>query len=86
MEECVNSKADGIKVAVDSVMADICDGWKNRAVAMGSDGAPVMLGDGGGVFALLKQEIPHLIKLHCIGYNPRYLETISLLTKSCART
>ena len=73
---------------------------------MGSDGAPVMLGDRGGVFALLKQEIPHLIKVHCIAhrlelafadillavpefkdikYASGYLETISLLTKSCAR-
>ena len=69
LKECVNSKADGIKVAVDSVMEDICDGWKNRAVAMGSDGAPVMLGDRGGVFALLKQEIPHLIKVHCIAHR-----------------
>ena len=69
LKECVNSKADGIKAAVDSVMEDICDGWKNRAVAMGSDGAPVMLGDRGGVFALLKQEIPHLIKVHCIAHR-----------------
>ena len=36
---------------------------------MGSDGAPVMLGDRGGVFALLKQEIPHLIKVHCIAHR-----------------
>ena len=34
LKECVNSKADGIKAAVDSVMEDICDGWKNRAVAI----------------------------------------------------
>ena len=36
---------------------------------MGSDGAPVMLGDRGGVFALLKQEIPHLIKVHSIAHR-----------------
>jgi len=40
LKECGNSKADGIKQAVDSVMEDICGDWKNRAVAMGSDGAP----------------------------------------------
>ena len=105
---CVSSKADGIKAAVDSVMEDICDGWKNRAVAMGSDGAPVMLGDRGGVFALPRQRnpTPNQGTLHCTsprtgfcrhtlgcprikqykGYAPRYLETISLLTKSCWRT
>ena len=36
---------------------------------MGSDGAPVMLGNKGGVFALLKQEIPHLIKVYCIVHR-----------------
>jgi len=28
-----------------------------------------MLGDRGGVFALLKREIPHLIKVHCIAHR-----------------
>lgn len=28
-----------------------------------------MLGDRGGVYALLKQGIPHLIKLHCIAHR-----------------
>ena len=37
LKECGNSTADGFKAAVDSVMEDVCDEWKNRAVAMGSD-------------------------------------------------
>ena len=67
LKECVSSKADGIKAAFDSVMEDICDGWKNRAAAMGSDGDPVMLGDRGGVFALLRQRnpTPNQGTLHC---------------------
>ena len=63
-------------------MEDICDEWKNRGVAMGSDGAPVMLGDRGGGFALLKQEIPHLIKVHCIAHR---LELAFANTLGCSR-
>jgi len=35
---------------------------------MGSDGLSVMLRDR-GVFALLKQEIPHLIKVHYVAHR-----------------
>jgi len=51
LKECGKSKAAGIKEAVDSVMKDVCGDWKDTAVAKGSDGAPVMLGDRGAVFA-----------------------------------
>ena len=35
----------------------------------GTDGAPVMVGEVGGVFALLKCDIPHLVKVHCIAHR-----------------
>ena len=50
-------------------MTDVCENWKEKAVALGSDGASVMVGDVGGVYALLKRDIPHLIKVHCIAHR-----------------
>ena len=38
-------------------------------VALGTDGAAVMVGEVGGVFALLKHDIPHVIKVHCIAHR-----------------
>ena len=42
-----------------------------------------MLGDTGGVFSLLKQEIPHLIKVHCIAHRLElaFADTLSTVPK-----
>ena len=69
LKSCPNAKATGITEAVNSAMTDICENWKEKAVALGSDGASVMVGDVGGVYALLKRDIPHLIKVHCIAHR-----------------
>ena len=46
----------------------MCDNWKEKVVAPGTDGAALMIGEVGGVFALLKHDIiPHLSKVHCIA-------------------
>ena len=50
-------------------MSNVCDNWKEKVVALGTDGAAVMVGEVGGVFALLKRDIPHLIKVHCIAHR-----------------
>ena len=49
-------------------MSDVCHTWKEKVVALGTDGAAVMVGEV-GVFALLKRDIPHLIKVYCIAYR-----------------
>ena len=67
LRPCPNAKAMGITEAVNSAMSDVCDNWKEKVVALGTDGAAVMVGEVGGVFALLKRDIPHLIKVHCIA-------------------
>ena len=41
----------------------------SKLVALGSDGASVMLGHNAGVFALLKQKQPALIAVHCCGHH-----------------
>ena len=66
---CLNAKALGIAEAVNSAMSNVCDKWKEKVVALGTDGAAVMVGEVGGVFALLKRNIPHLIKVHCIAHR-----------------
>ena len=69
LKACENSKEPGIKAAIDSAMAELYRDWKDKTVALGADGAAVMLGEKSGVYALLKHEIPHVIKLHCIAHR-----------------
>ena len=55
--------------------------WKEKLVGMGADGASVNLGKKGGVVALLRQEVPHLIDFHCL---PHRLELALLeMQRSC---
>ena len=69
LRPCPNAKAPGITEAVNSAMSDVCHNWKEKVVALGTDGAPVMVGEVGGVFALLKCDFPHLVKVHCIAHR-----------------
>ena len=43
--------------------------WKEKTVGVGADGASVMMGHKGGVAALLKVDIPHLIEIHCVAHR-----------------
>ena len=55
--------------------------WKEKLVGMGSDGASVNTGKKGGVAALLRREVPHIIDFHCL---PHRLELALLeMQKSC---
>lgn len=55
--------------------------WKEKLVGMGSDGASVNIGKKGGVAALLRREVPHMIDFHCL---PHRLELALLeMQKSC---
>nr|XP_058947689.1 zinc finger protein 862-like [Pocillopora verrucosa] len=69
LKACENSKAPGIKAAVETAMTEVCRDWKEKTVALGADGANVMLGEISGVYGLLKQEIPHIIKVHCVAHR-----------------
>ena len=69
LKACENSKAPGIKVAIDSAMAELYGDWKYKTVALGADEAAVMLGEKSGVYALLKDQIPHIVKVHCIAHR-----------------
>ena len=50
-------------------MSDVCHNWKEKEVAHSTDGVAATVGEIGGVFALLKHDIPHLIKVHCIAHQ-----------------
>ena len=69
LKACENSKAPGIKAAVETAMTEVCRDWKEKTVALGADGANVMLGEISGVYGLLKQEIPHIMKVHCVAHR-----------------
>lgn len=43
--------------------------WKEKIVGFGSDGAAVMIGRKGGVTALMKEEIPYLVDIHCLAHK-----------------
>ena len=63
--------ADGILNAIKRATSSISD-WKEfgkKLVALGSDGASVMLGSNNGVIALLQKEKPNIIGIHCCGHR-----------------
>ena len=43
--------------------------WMSKLVALGADGASVNMGESGGVGAIIKKDIPHLIHIHCIAHK-----------------
>ena len=43
--------------------------WMSKLVALGTDGASVNMGEIGGVGAIVKRDIPHLIHIHCIAHE-----------------
>ena len=43
--------------------------WISKLVALGADGASVNMGESGGVGAIIKKDIPHLIHIHCIAHK-----------------
>lgn len=72
----------GIQNVINSVFQDAGLGnWKTKAVRFGADGAAVNLEKKGGVAALLKKEVPHILGFHCL---PHRLElALQDLQKKC---
>ena len=69
LKEVENAKAPGVLKAIEAVMDEKDEQWKAKLISTGTDGASVMLGRCGGVVALLKEQIPHLIGIHCVAHN-----------------
>nr|XP_006822890.1 PREDICTED: zinc finger protein 862-like [Saccoglossus kowalevskii] len=43
--------------------------WRERLVAMASDGAAVMVGNRSGVMTRIRQDVPHLVSVHCTAHR-----------------
>ncbi|XP_062580302.1 zinc finger protein 862-like [Saccostrea cucullata] len=70
IEDIQNADAKGILNCIDqSFERAELENWKTYLVGFGSDGASVNLGSKGGVAALLKNDVPHLVIVHCIAHR-----------------
>ena len=63
---------NAIKRSTETVME--FNTFLSKLVAMGSDGASVMLGKKSGVLALLKEQQPSLIGIHCSAHRRTVLQ------------
>ena len=62
--------AVGIAAELDSFLTGLgIFNWKSKLVGLGTDGASVNVGCHGGLGAILKQEIPYLLQIHCIAHR-----------------
>ena len=73
LAELGSADAVGVLSAIDIVIEKSLnlppDQWRKKLVGFGSDGASVMCGSRGGVTALLKKDVPHLIAVHCVAHR-----------------
>lgn len=62
--------AEGIFAGLDAFLTELgINNWKLKLVGLGTDGASVNVGSRGGLGAILKRDIPHLIQVHCIAHK-----------------
>lgn len=71
-----HADADGILHAIGNGFnyASVVN-WKDGLVGFGSDGASVMMGRQNGVLKKIKDDVPHLIEMHCVAHR---LELVTL--------
>lgn len=63
-----HANAEGVLGAIEQAMTSVV-GWKDKLIATGSDGASVNIGKNKSVTALLKRDVPQLIKMHCVNHR-----------------
>jgi len=70
IEDIKNANAPGIISAIEKAFENSnISNWKDRLIGMGSDGASVNLGVRGGVAALLRNDVGHLVSIHCVAHR-----------------
>eukprot|EP00063_Salmo_salar_P020903 XP_013995738.1 PREDICTED: zinc finger protein 862-like [Salmo salar] len=64
-------KADGAHIsnAISAIMEGVCDEWRSKLVALGTDGAAVMTGAKNGVVSRLKGDRAYIIGIHCMAHR-----------------
>ncbi|KAK1907004.1 Zinc finger protein 862 [Dissostichus eleginoides] len=70
IEDVKHAHADGVLSAVQTVFEKAgLDNWKEKVVFFCADGAAVNMGKRNGVAAKLKEEIGHLLAIHCVAHR-----------------
>ncbi|XP_022808200.1 zinc finger protein 862-like [Stylophora pistillata] len=69
LKEVPSAKAPGILHAIETVMDEKDEHWKEKLISTGTDGASVMIGRLGGVVAMLQAQVPHVIGIHCVAHK-----------------
>ena len=83
IDSCEKASAENIVHGIQNIVKGLDIEWKEfcgKMVAIACDGASVMTGRKGGVGALLRQEQPALITIHCIAHR------LELAIKDAAKT
>jgi len=70
MKDVADATAPGIKTLLENTLADLgVEDWQWRLVSICVDGAAVNLGVRQGLAALLRQEMPWLVAVHCLNHR-----------------
>ena len=70
MKDVADATAPGIKTLLENALADLgVEDWQRRLVTKCVDGAAVNLGVHQGLSALLRQELPWLVAVHCLNHR-----------------
>lgn len=67
--EVVHGHADVLVECIDVSFQEFgLPSWREKTVGFCADGASVNLGQEAGVVAIIKQDIPHFIDIHCMAH------------------
>lgn len=68
IQDVKHAHAAGVFEAIETSLDSLSDNWnwKEKLIATGSDGAKVNIGRKNNAAALLKNDVPHLVAMHCV--------------------
>ena len=71
IESVEKADAGGVLAAIETSMVHAAGqpDWKSKLVAIGTDGASVNTGKNTGVVKRLRDEVPHLVGVHCMAHR-----------------
>ena len=67
-----SANATGIVKSIDDAFGNLRSSpeeVRKKIVSLATDGASVMVGRHAGVAAMLKQDVPHLVSIHCVAHR-----------------
>lgn len=71
IQDVKHAHAAGVLEAIETSLDSFNDNWnwKEKLIATGSDGANVNIARKNSVTALLKNDVPHLVAMHCVCHR-----------------